>query len=146
MSGTIMESLFDFFNACPLMSNGRLNIDYLPEDTKEAGVEYSIGITPTDETVTRYRDGGARCRLPFTISSVNDYGADEAQNLLNTDFFDKLAKWMRVQNKSRSYPDLPEGFMPRSIAAIGPGYLYDPDVGAGKYQIQCELEYYRKGD
>jgi len=146
MSVTIIEGLFEYFKSCPLMTENRLNIDYLPEDTIRAGVEYAIGTTPTDELIYSYADGGARCRYPFIISSVNDYGPDEAQNMLNSGFFETLAEWLRKQSRSRVLPELPAGMIPRSIRAIGPGYLYQPDVNAGKYQIQCELEYYRKGD
>lgn len=146
MSAIILEALFDYFSGCPLMADGRLNIDYLPEDTGEAGVEYAISTTPTDSVMYRYRGGGARCRYPFAISSVNNYGPDEAQNLLNSGFYESLAAWLRKQMQARNLPELPAGLTPRSIQAIGPGYLYQPDVDAGKYQIQCELEYYRKGD
>lgn len=146
MSTTIIEALFDYFDNCPLMTGNRLNVDYLPEDTGEAGVEYSISIPPTDEVLQRYTDGGARCRLPFEISSVNDYGSDEAQNMLNSGFYDQLAIWLRQQSRLRRFPNLPKGFASRSIRAVGAGYLFQPDVNSGKYQIQCEIEYYRKGD
>lgn len=146
MSTTIVEALFDYFDRCPFMTENRLNIDYLPEDTSEAGVEFAIGTTPTDELIYPYTNGGARCRYPFTITSINDYGPDKAQNMLNSGFFEALADWLRKQTRMRNMPVLPEGMTPRSIRAIGPGYLYQPDVNAGKYQIQCELEYYRKGD
>ena len=144
MNRTIIDALFAYFDACPLISGGRLNIDYLPEDTSQAGVEYSIAASPSDELITAYRNGGARCRYPFVISSVNDYGPDAAQNLLNTGFFDELAEWLRKENRQRRLPALPEGMAARSIRAVGAGYLYQPDLNAGKYQIQCELEYYRR--
>ena len=146
MSTTVLEALFDYFSGCPLMCDNRLNIDYLPEDTGAAGVEFALGTTPTDEVVYRYTNGGARCRYPFTISSVNDYGPDEAQNMLNSGFYEELAAWLHKQTRVRNLPELPVGLTARSIRAIGPGYLYLPDVNAGKYQIQCDLEYYRKGE
>lgn len=146
MSATIIEALFDYFDSCPLMTGNRLNVDYLPEDTGEAGVEYALATSPTDELVYPFVDGGARCRYPFIISSVNDFGPDAAQNIANTGFTEALADWMRKQTRLRNLPALPTGLTPRSIRALGSGYLYQPDINAGKYQIQCELEYYRKGD
>lgn len=146
MSETIIEALFAYFENCPLMAAGRLNVDYLPEDTGEAGVEYALATSPTDELVYPYLDGGARCRYPFAISSVNDYGPDAVQNIANTGFTEALAGWLRRQTRLRNLPTLPEGLTPRSIRALGSGYLYQPDINAGKYQIQCELEYYRRGD
>jgi len=146
MSVTIIEALFKYFDSCPLMADGRLNVDYLPENTKQAGVEYALAVSPSDELVTPYIRGGARCRYPFVISSVNDYGPDAAQNIANTGFSEALADWLRRQTRLRNLPGLPEGMTPSSIRAIGSGYLYQPDIDAGKYQIQCELEYYRKGE
>ena len=146
MSTTIIEALFDYFEGCPLMTGNRLNVDYLPEDTGQAGVEYALATSPTDEIIYPYTNGGARCRYPFIISSVNDYGPDAAQNIANTGFTEALADWMRKQTRFRNLPALPEGLTPRSLRALGSGYLYQPDINAGKYQIQCELEYYRKGE
>jgi hypothetical protein len=143
---TIIEALFDYFDNCPLMTENRLNVDYLPEDTKTTGIEYAIGTAPTDEVITNYTNGSARCRYPFIISSVNDYGPDAMQNIANAGFTEKLAAWMRKQSRNRSLPDLPEGFTARSIRSIGAGFLFEPNADSGKYQIQCELEYYRKGD
>jgi hypothetical protein len=145
MSVTVIEALFNYFDSCPLMTGNRLNMDYLPEDTGEAGVEYALATSPGDEVIQRYHDDGARCRYPFILSSVNDYGPDAAQNIANTGFTETLAGWLRQQTRARNLPALPDGLMPRSLRALGSGYLYQPDINAGKYQIQCELEYYRKG-
>jgi hypothetical protein len=145
MSTTIAQALFDYFDSCPLMDGNRLNVDYLPEDTGEAGVEYAIATSPGDEVVYPYKGGAARCRYSFVISSINDYGPDAAQNIENTGFSERLADWLRQQSRARNLPQLPDGITARSIRALGAGYLFQPDINAGKYQIQCELEYYRKG-
>ena len=146
MSTTIIEALFKYFEECPLMQNGRLNIDYLPEDTGQAGVEYAFATVPTDEVIKPYVRGAAQCQYPFIISSINDYAPGEAQNMLNSGFYEALADWLRKQSRLRNFPTLPTGMRPIRIRAIGPGYLYQPGVDAGKYQIQCQLEYFRKGD
>lgn len=65
MSRTIIDALFAYFDACPLISGGRLNIDYLPENTSQAGVEYSIAASPSDELITAYRNGGAAAGTPL---------------------------------------------------------------------------------
>jgi hypothetical protein len=121
-------------------------MDYLPEDTGEAGVEYALATSPGDEVVIPYLRGMAHCRYPFVISSVNDYGPDAAQNIANTGFSESLAEWLRQQTRAHNLPALPSNMIPRGIRALGSGYLFQPNVNAGKYQIQCELEYYRKGD
>jgi hypothetical protein len=146
MIKTIVEVLFTYFDGCPFLADNRLNIDYLPEDTKKTGVEYSIGVTPTDEILKTYKDGVAHCRFPFVISSVNDYGPDADNNLRNFEFMENLKAWIREQARGRRLPALPRGMTARSIRALGPPYLYEPDAQTAKYQIQCELQYYRKGD
>ena len=42
MSKTIIEALYDYFNESSLLTDNRLNVDYLPENTKQAGIEYAI--------------------------------------------------------------------------------------------------------
>lgn len=145
MHNTVLDALFAYFDSCPLMEGGTLNVDWLPEKPGKFGA-YAIATAPTDEVIKRYLGGGAHCRYPFIISSVEDYGEAVAQNLLNSGFFEKLAEWLRKQSRQRKLPDLPPYLTPRSIRAIGPGYLYQPEAKTGKYQIQCELEYYRKGE
>lgn len=146
MNKTIVDALVAYFGGCPLMTGGRMNIDYLPEDTKKAGIEFAISMEPTDEVITRYKDGSARCRYPFIISSVHDYAPGVVQNIQNAGFYEDLAKWIREEARDRRLPSLPEGTTARSLRTMGSGYLYQPDVDSGKYQIQCELEYYRQGD
>lgn len=141
MNNRIIDALFEYFENCPLMTDGRLNIDYL--DTSAAGVEYSIAISPTDNVTTQFAYGGARCRLPFVISTARIYGQDVGQNLANAGYGEALSEWLREQELARNLPNLPAGYQPRSIRAIDYGYLYQPDIDTGNYQIQCELEYYR---
>lgn len=144
MSNTIIEALSEYFDSCPLLTGGRFNMEELPEDVRQAGVEYSIAASPADERITNYRDGAARCRYLFAISSVNNYEPETAQNLMNTGLFDRLAEWLRREGRKRHWPNLPAGMVPRGIRAVEAGHLHQPDGSAGKYQIQCELEYYRK--
>ena len=144
MINTIVEGLFEYFKDCPLMVGSRLNIDYLPEDTKKAGIEYAIATEPNDQLITRYRGGAERCRYSFVISSVNDYGQDVLNQIANTGYMEKLGEWMRKQNKLKKFPELPHGMTARSMEAKGVGYLFEPNATSGKYQIMCELQYYKK--
>ncbi len=142
---TIIESLEIYFANCPLLTGGRMNIDYLPESTAEAGIEYAISAEPGDHLIKQYLDGSQQCRYPYILSGVHDYGPDEAQNILNSGFYEQLANWIWQQSRARNLPILPQGETSLRMRAMGHGYLYQPDVNSGKYQIQCELEYYKKG-
>lgn len=142
---TIIEGLHKFFEACPLMTDNRINVDYLPEDAKK-GVEFSIDATPGTEVIKSYMDGGAECQYQFVLRSVNDYGADTWQNIANSGFYDGLVAWMRQQSRARNLPEMPEGMTPKSIEAMSTAYLFNMGASTGKYQIQCRLLYFRKGD
>lgn len=137
---TIIESLYEYFKACPLMGTRKLNIDFLPEQ----GVEYSIDTTPATEIVKQYADGGSIRQYLFVIRSVNDYGADVLQNISNSGFFERFAAWLENQNKSGVLPILPEGKMAQTIQAQSTAYLHSSCPGMGRYQIQCRLTYYQE--
>lgn len=145
MSRTIIDALFAYFDACPLISGGRLNIDYLPENTSQAGVEYSIAASP----VRRADYSLPERRRPLPVPLCDQ----QCQRLwpgCGPESFEhpaSLTSWPNGCGKrtgSAVCPALPEGMSARSIRAVGAGYLYQPDLNAGKYQIQCELEYYRR--
>lgn len=146
MASTIIESLRDYMLDCPLMFNGRLNVDFLPENTQKSGVEYSIDTTPAEEVLKLYMRGAALCQYVFTIRSVEDYESGHLQNMSNSGFFEKLSSWLTKQTKAKNLPDLPDGLEPREIKAQSTGYLFTVSADSGKYQIQCRLLYFRRGD
>jgi hypothetical protein len=123
-----------------------LDVGCLPEGAGQAGAGYA-NAAHTGGIVKSYKDGGARLRYPFAVSRVNEDSPDAPQGIADAGFMESLSEWMRKQTHLRNLPLLPEGLTPRSIRATGSGYLSRPlDTGAGKYQIYCELEYYRKGE
>lgn len=147
MADTIIESLREYFNKCPLLSDGRLNVDYLPASLKDCTVEYSIDVTPAEKVVQRFIDGSKICRYLFAFCTVNAYGADVLQNMTNSGFFEKLSDWMDEQTKQRTLPELPQGMRARRLIATSTGYLMQSSGAiSAKYQIQCELEYYKQGE
>lgn len=142
---TIIQGIWDFFMDCPLMTENRINVDYLPEDAKQ-GVEFSIDATPGTDMVSQHLDGGGMCQFQFVMRSVNDYGPDTWQNIANNGFYDGLIVWMRTQSRKRQLPQMPDGCQPLRIRALSTAYLFQEGANVGKYQIQCRLDYYRKGD
>lgn len=145
MADTIIQALRDYFLDCPLMTDNVVNVDYLPEDTKKNGIEFSIDVTPAEEVIQPYIDGGARCQCVFTVRSVTDYGASVLQNLANSGLYERLSRWLQQQTRKRDLPALPEGLQSLAIEAQSAGYLFSAYEDAAKYQIQCRLIYYRKG-
>ena len=139
---TIINALYEYFKECPLMADGKLNVDFLPEK----GREYSIDAIPAEEVIGRYIRGRAKCQYVFTIRTVTPYGREVLQQLDNSGFFEQLSAWMREQTIGKNFPVMPEGCEPKSIEAQSTGYLFSATVDAAQYQIQCRLVYKRKGD
>lgn len=146
MSSSIIAGLRDFMLLCPALGKNKINIDYLPEDTKKAGVEYSIDASPCEEIMKRYIGGAAECQFQFMISSVKPYSADTLQQMENSGLFEAVSKWLDKQTNSLSLPDMPSGLTATSIKAVTFGYLAAAYEGFAKYVIQCVLYYDKEGD
>lgn len=146
MAGSIIQALRDYFLECPLLVDNRINVDYLPEDTKRDGMEVSIDPVPAESVIRQYKNGGGRDQYVFVIGTVNDYGQNTLQNIENSGLYEELSKWLRVQSRQRKLPKLPAGLEALSIEAQSPGYLFSAYADVAKYQIQCRIVFYRKGD
>lgn len=142
MNDTIIGALRAYFLACPLTGDERLGVDYLPEE----GVAYSIDSTPATEVIQQYMSGSSLRQYLFVFRSVNDYGPDELQNIANSGFFERFAAWLEAQTKARRFPDLGPGRIVQKIEAQSTGYLFTASPDTGKYQIQCRLVYFQKGE
>ncbi len=141
---TIIQGLYDFFLTCPVLQNGALHVNWLPPSVQD-GLQFSIDASPADEAVATHLRGGGVCRFEFVLRSINAFGPDTLQNIENNGLYDTLAAWLRTQTAARRLPSMPPGMQPLRIAALSAGYLFQEDSHAGHYQIQCRLEYYRKG-
>lgn len=141
MEDSIIKSLWDYFLACPLMADRKINVDFLPEK----GVEYSIDTTPATQIVKYYVDGASIRQYLFVIRSVEEYGPDVLQNLSNSGFYEALAAWLEQQTRAGNLPRLSPGKTAQKIEAQSTGYLFTTGPDAGKYQIQCRLQYFQEG-
>ena len=140
MADTIIQSLWDYFLACPLMCDRKINVDFLPEKS----LEYSIDTTPATEIIKQYVDGSSVRQYLFVIRSVQDYGSDVLQNIANSGFFEYLSNWLEEQTRKKNFPTLPSGKEPQKIEAQSTGYLFVSGPDTGKYQIQCRLQYFQE--
>lgn len=142
---TIIEGLYHYFWDCPLLTEYAINVDYLPCDAKD-GIALSIDGSPSTETQRPHIRGGGMCQFQFYLRSIHAYGADKWQNLANSGFYDALAAWMRRQSRARNLPEMPDNMQPMRIQALTSNYLVESGASDSKYQIQCQLDYYRRGD
>ena len=140
MADTIIQSLWDYFLACPLMCDRKINVDFLPEKS----LEYSIDTTPATEIIKQYVDGSSVRQYLFVIRSVQDYGSDVLQNIANSGFFESLSNWLEEQTRKKNFPTLPSGKEPQKREAQSTGYLFVSGPDTGKYQIQCRRQYFQE--
>ena len=141
---TIIDSLYSYLNSCPLLSDRQFHGVDTTEGSGLTELTYVISADQADEQLLLYHGGTIRVRSQYLLTSANNWEPDVAQKLSDTGLFDQLAQWMSQESAKRHLPQLPKNLTPRSIRAVSAAYLYQPDNNSGKYQIQFELEYYRK--
>lgn len=134
MSKAIIDSIRDYIMQCPLLHNGVLNIDYLPEE-----VAYSIDSMQADPYYKKYVDGGGIRQKYFAITSKELFG-DLIANIENSSFCQGFEEWIHDNNESGVLPVL-EGYKAQRIDVTYSGAFLYADVGAGVYQVQCRLLY-----
>lgn len=134
MSKAIIDSIRDYIMVCPLLHDGVLNVDYLPEE-----VSYSIDTMQADPYFKKYVDGGGVKQKYFSITSKELFG-DLLANISNSSFCQNFEEWLQDNNEKGILPEL-EGYTAQSIEVTYSGAFLYADVGTGVYQIQCRLLY-----
>lgn len=134
----IIESVRNYLLTCPLLNDGRVNIDWLGAEP----AEYSIDGSPVNPIVKRYADGGTIRQFNFVFSSVEAYGQDVLNNIENSGFYEDFAEWLEKQNKTKILPEMDNGRKAIGIEALNTGYLFENTVDRARHQIQCRLLYY----
>ena len=137
---TMIQSIRDYFLACPLMDDKKINVDYLGLEAEQ----YTIDQVITDEVLQRYTDGGALKQYVFAIGSREYYNADVINNIENSNFYEIFSEWIDYQNKIGNLPNLPNNKDAKAIETTTSGYLYGIDEDTARYQIQLRLTYYEE--
>ena len=64
MEKSKIELIKEFIETCPLLKNGKVNVDYI----KDKPQSYSIDETPPPTILKTYTDGGSRNQILFDFS------------------------------------------------------------------------------
>lgn len=139
---TIIEAVREFILTCPLVDGQLLRIDFLPEEA----ATYSVDVTPTEPVVKKYMDGSSVRQFLFTLATRSYYDDYYRQQIDNLAFFERFTDWIEAQDSTGQFPELGEGKRPLRIRVTTSGYLFAPENETARYQIQCSLIYYQKGD
>lgn len=141
---SVMEGIRQYFFAqCPMLENGRVNIDFLPPDLSALTDDFSLEPTPVNPTVQSYmRGAGDYEQVQFTLSTIRPHGEDILAALSTCKLEYELATWIKEQNYRRNWPELPPGLEARKLLLNTAGYLFYDSSPYGKYQINMAFEYY----
>lgn len=138
----MIERVREYLLDCPCLRDGALCVDYL-------GIQptaYSIDVLPADTVIKEYVDGSSMRQLVFAFSSAEKYGADTDVNIANSGFYEAFAAWLEQKNRRREFPALGERQTPIAISAQGAGAIIENTENVARYQVQCRMVYYQRGD
>ena len=136
---SIIKSVRDFFLSCPLLKDGKLNVDYLGAEP----TEYVIEGTPVADIARQYTDGASLRRYHFIFGSREYYGSELQTNLENNGFYEQLAEWIEGESRAGNLPRLGNGKAAQRLEVLSTGYLFDANGKDARYQIQCALLYFQ---
>ena len=134
---TLIEAVQAHLGTCPLLSGGRLNVDFLDSDTGS----YSVDVVPTTEVLKNYMDGSTQRQFLFVVSTREAYGSDMRQNLENLGFFEALGNWVEAGD---TLPVLDMGRTAQKLEVLTSGYIFDVETNTARYQMQCRLIYLKE--
>lgn len=134
-SKPIIESIRDYILTCDFLKDGKVNIDYLPDE-----MAYSIEPVGSDPVYKRYTDGTCLKQFQFALMSVEAYDGDARTGIANSGFYQFFEEWIEKNNMEDIYPQM-EGHEPVRVDVLQSGYLFSTEVDLGRYQILCRLIY-----
>lgn len=136
---TIIEAVREWLRGCPLLSDGMLNVDFLPPEA----ASYSLDVTPVQPVVRTFIDGESERQFAFVLATRTYYGGLVRQQLDNLGAFEQFADWVEHCNRAGDFPQLGHGRSVRKMEVTTSGYVFAPDTDTARYQIQCRMVYYQ---
>ena len=127
-----IELIRDFIETCPLLKNGKVNVDYI----KDKPQSYSIDETPATTVLIAYPDGGSRNQILFDFSIQADFSALE--NIKNSKFCDDFTGWIKQQDKIGNLPKI-DGIC--WIKCTGRGTILQTTETTAIYVIPMQVVY-----
>lgn len=138
MIKTVIESIREYFDKCPLLkADAKLNLDYLGLEE----VEYGIYSEPVNPVIKKYVDGDELKQHTFVFAVKNLMSDSYITQLENISFFDRFIQWVEQNNKQRKLPQLEGKRQAQRLEILTNGYLIAQDEGKAQYQIQMRLIY-----
>lgn len=102
MKKSKMELIKEFIETCPLLNNGKINVDYL----KDKPQSYSIDRIPVNPIVKPFMDGGAIKQIAFDFTVTAPISSQVIVNLANSKFCEDFMEWVETQNRNKIFPKI----------------------------------------
>ncbi|HJB19816.1 MAG TPA: hypothetical protein H9782_11275 [Candidatus Bariatricus faecipullorum] len=134
-SKPIIESIRDYILSCPFLKDGKVNVDYLPDE-----MAYSIDPVGGDPVYKQYTDGTCLKQFQFSLLSKEAYDGDARTGIANSGFYQFFEEWIERNNMNDIFPKL-EGHTAARVDVLQSGYLFSTEADLGRYQIICRLIY-----
>lgn len=131
-----MQLIKEWIEKCPLLNNGKINVDYLKDDINN----YSIDKTPVNPILKTYSDGGTLRQITLDFSVQAPLSSQSIVNLTNSKFCEDFMDWIEEQNKINKLPKIP-GIT--QIMCTSPGYVLHKTETTAIYVIQINCQYYK---
>lgn len=129
-----MESIKKYIETCPLLRNGKINVDYL----KDKPQSYSIDRTPANPVYKDYKDGGCLKQITFDFTVQAALSSQAIVNLANSKFCEDFMNWIEVNNRNNILPNI-KGV--QWIKCTSPGYILGKTETTAIYIIQMQVVY-----
>lgn len=127
-----LEKIKEFIATCPLLSGGKINLDYLEDEIDS----YSIDKTPSNPILKPYTDGGGIYQITFDFVVAAPYS--KIENLTNSKFFEDFSGWIREQDKKGILPNIDGA---QHIKCTSPDYILQKVKTIAMYIIQMQFTY-----
>lgn len=127
-----IELIKEFIETCPLLKNGKVNVDYI----KDKPQSYSIDETPATTVLIQYPDGGSRNQILFDFSIQASFSALE--NIKNSKFCDDFTEWIKEQDNKENLPKM-DGIC--WIKCLGRGTILQTTDSTAIYVIPMQVVY-----
>ena len=132
MEKSKIELIKEFIETCPLLKNGKVNVDYI----KDKPQSYSIDETPSTIILTQFADGGTRNQILFDFSIQANFSVLE--NIKNSKFCDDFTTWIKEKDKVVDLPKI-DGIC--WIKCLGRGTILQTTETTAIYVIPMQVVY-----
>ncbi len=139
---TIIEAVRNYLGTCPLLTGGKLNVDFLPPEA----TGYSVDVVPVKPIIKQYMDGSSTRQFLFVLATRACYGDHIRQQIDNLGLFENFQEWLETQCRKKTLPDLGDSRTARKPEVATSGYVFAPDKETARNQIQFKITYFQNGE